>query len=62
MANAIPYTLFGVAEQTVASNLAGAINATTPLWTVLFALLARRQDPLRPIQWAGMVLGFAVAC
>lgn len=59
LANAIPYTLFGVAEQTVASNLAGAINATTPLWTVLFALLARRQDPLSPIQWAGMVLGFA---
>ena len=26
----------------VDSNLAGAINATTPLWTVLFALLARR--------------------
>ena len=61
LANAIPYTLFGVAEQTVDSNLAGAINATTPLWTVLFALLARRHDPLGPMQWAGMVLGFAGA-
>jgi drug/metabolite transporter (DMT)-like permease len=58
LANAIPYTLFGVAEQTVDSNLAGAINATTPLWTVLFALLARRHDPLGPVQWAGMILGF----
>jgi drug/metabolite transporter (DMT)-like permease len=61
LANAIPYTLFGVAEQTVNSNLAGAINATTPLWTVLFALLLGRHDPLRPAQWAGMVLGFAGA-
>jgi drug/metabolite transporter (DMT)-like permease len=61
LANAIPYTLFGVAEQTVDSNLAGAINATTPLWTVLFALLARRHDPLGPMQWVGMVLGFAGA-
>ena len=61
LANAIPYTLFGVAEQTVDSNLAGAINATTPLWTVLFALLARRHDPLGPVQWVGMVLGFAGA-
>ena len=46
LANALPYTLFGVAEQTVDSNLAGAINATTPLWTVHFAQLARRHDPL----------------
>jgi drug/metabolite transporter (DMT)-like permease len=61
LANAIPYTLFGVAEETIDSNLAGAINATTPLWTVLFALLTRRHDPLRPPQWAGMVLGFVGA-
>ena len=61
LANAIPYTLFGVAEQTVNSNLAGAINATTPLWTVLFALLAGRDDPLKGVQWVGLVLGFAGA-
>ena len=58
-ANAIPYTLFGVGEQTVASNLAGAINATTPLWTVAFALLTRGHDRLSPLQWVGLVLGFA---
>ena len=61
LANAIPYTLFGVAEQTVNSNLAGAINATTPLWTVLFALLSRQHEPLGPVQWAGMILGFGGA-
>lgn len=59
LGNAIPYTLFGIAEQTVASNLAGAINATTPLWTGLFALVARPQDRLNGSQWAGMVLGLA---
>jgi len=32
--NAVPYTLFGIAEQTVGSNVAGILNATTPLWTV----------------------------
>src|SRR5690349_14580881 len=41
--NAIPYLLFGIAEQSVDSNLAGAVNATTPLWTVLFALAARTE-------------------
>src|SRR4051794_19671170 len=37
LGNAVPYTLFGLAEQTVDSNLAGAINATTPLRTLSFA-------------------------
>src|SRR5688500_4528738 len=41
LGNAIPYLLFGIAQQTVDSNLAGAVNATTPLWTVLFALAVR---------------------
>lgn len=35
IANAIPYALLAVAEQTVASSLAGTINATTPLWTAV---------------------------
>jgi drug/metabolite transporter (DMT)-like permease len=30
VANAIPYTLFGIGERTVGSNVAGVINATTP--------------------------------
>jgi drug/metabolite transporter (DMT)-like permease len=58
LANAIPYTLFGIAEQTVASNLAGAINATTPLWTLLFAMLTRQQRRLGRTQAAGIILGF----
>ena len=42
-ANAVPYLLFAVAEQTVDSSTAGIINATTPLWTVVLALAVRHQ-------------------
>jgi drug/metabolite transporter (DMT)-like permease len=34
-ANAVPYLLFAVAEQSVNSSTAGIINTTTPLWTVV---------------------------
>lgn len=40
--NAIPYLLFGIAEQYVSSSTAGVINASTPLWTVLFTVAAYR--------------------
>lgn len=61
LGNAIPYTLFGVAEQTVDSNLAGAINATTPLWTLLFAVALRQGERLASTQLLGVALGFAGA-
>ncbi len=61
LACAVPYTLFGIAEQTVDSAVAGAINATTPLWTFAVALAAgteRRPDARRTL---GLALGFAGA-
>ena len=61
LGNAVPYTLFGIAERTVDSNLAGAINATTPLWTLLFAVALRQAKRLGALQLAGVVLGFAGA-
>jgi len=48
-ANAVPYLLFAVAEQTVDSSTAGIINATTPLWSVT------------SWQAAGLITGFAGA-
>jgi drug/metabolite transporter (DMT)-like permease len=65
-ANALPYTLFGVGEQSVDSTIAGAINATTPLCTFAFGLLGtsgRGPDAaaLGARRVAGLVVGFAGA-
>ncbi|WP_199513139.1 DMT family transporter [Nucisporomicrobium flavum] len=59
VANAIPYTLFGVGERTVGSNVAGVINATTPLWTVLVSFLAGTDRTVNWRRGAGLALGFA---
>jgi drug/metabolite transporter (DMT)-like permease len=58
-ANAVPYLLFAVAEQTVNSSTAGIINATTPLWTVVLALAVRHQKTVTSWQAAGLIVGFA---
>jgi len=60
-ANAIPYLLFAVAEQSVGSSTAGIINATTPLWTVLLALAVRHQKSVTGWQGAGLIVGFGGA-
>jgi drug/metabolite transporter (DMT)-like permease len=57
--NAIPYTLFGVGERTVGSNVAGVINATTPLWTAMFAFLAGTDRGISAKRGLGLTLGFA---
>ncbi|MFY1674636.1 DMT family transporter [Plantactinospora sp. WMMB334] len=59
VANAIPYTLFGVGEQTVDSGVAGVINATTPLWTALFAYVAGTDRVATWSRGMGSTLGFA---
>jgi drug/metabolite transporter (DMT)-like permease len=60
-ANAVPYLLFAVAEQSVNSSTAGIINATTPLWTVVLALAVRHQTAVTAWQGAGLAVGFAGA-
>jgi drug/metabolite transporter (DMT)-like permease len=60
-ANAVPYLLFAVAEQSVDSSTAGIINATTPLWTVVLALAVRHQKSVTSWQAAGLIVGFAGA-
>ena len=55
---AIPFVLFGLAEERVSSVLAGLVNATTPLFTALFvALLIPAERPDR-LQLGGLVIGF----
>lgn len=56
-ASALPWVLFGIGEQTVDSGLTGILNATTPLWTVLFGLLVSR-EALPPSRLGGLLLGF----
>jgi drug/metabolite transporter (DMT)-like permease len=54
---AIPFLLLAVAQQWIDSGLAGMINATTPLFTVLMGALMIQSLPSR-LQGTGLVLGF----
>lgn len=56
--NAAPYLLFALGEQSVNSSTAGMLNATTPLWTIVFALATRHQRSTSLRQAAGLVVGF----
>lgn len=61
VANALPYTLFAIGERSADSSLAGAINASTPLWTAALGLavgVERRPTPRRAL---GLLVGFAGA-
>jgi len=54
---AVPFLLLAVAQQWIDSGLAGMINATTPLFTVLMGALLIQSLPSR-LQGAGLGLGF----
>jgi drug/metabolite transporter (DMT)-like permease len=55
---AIPYVLISFGEQYIDSSLAGILNATAPLWTMLLAPFWAEADHLGPKQVGGLVLGF----
>ncbi|MHB9850688.1 DMT family transporter [Streptomyces krungchingensis] len=57
--NAIPFALFALGEQTVDSGVAGVLNATTPLWSLLIGVLLGTDRDLRPPRLTGLLLGFA---
>jgi drug/metabolite transporter (DMT)-like permease len=57
VANIAPYFFFGWGIERVASGLAGVLNATTPLFTVVFALTTRAERP-SAVRVAGLLLGF----
>ncbi|WP_406156653.1 DMT family transporter [Streptomyces canus] len=57
--NAIPFALFAIGEQSVDSGVAGVLNATTPLWSLLIGLLLGTDRGLRPLRLTGLLLGFA---
>lgn len=60
LGNVVPFLLFAVAQQSIGSGQAGALNATTPLWALGAALLARRHST-SVRQVTGLLLGLAGA-
>lgn len=57
--NALPFALFSIGEQTVDSGVAGVLNATTPLWSLLIGIAIGTERGLDPIRLGGLLLGFA---
>ena len=55
--NVVPGILFAYAEIHVTSVLAGIINATTPLATLIVMLIAFREEKLKSEQVYGLLLG-----
>ncbi len=55
--NAVPGFLFAVGQQWVPSSLAGIVNATTPMMTVLVVVLAFRDQKPSANQFLGIVVG-----
>ncbi len=53
----IPFTLFPIAQQWIASGVAGMLNGATPLFTALVASVMLKQLPGRR-QLFGLVIGF----
>jgi len=56
--NALPFTLFAVAQGQIDSGLAAILNATSPLWAVVVAHVATRDDRMTRARVAGLGLGF----
>ncbi|GGO84462.1 DMT family transporter [Wenjunlia tyrosinilytica] len=57
--NALPFSLFAYSELYIPSTLAGICNATTPLFSLLVALVALRDERPTGRRTFGMALGFA---
>ena len=58
-ANAIPYTLFAIGEQHVSSSVAGVLNATTPLWTLVIAFATGHERRISAAKAIGFIVGLA---
>ncbi|MFI5897015.1 DMT family transporter [Actinoplanes sp. NPDC051513] len=56
--NALPFAMFSIGQQTVDSGIAGVLNATTPLWSLLIGVATGAERGLRPVRLGGLLLGF----
>ncbi|MCO6751915.1 DMT family transporter [Streptomyces albidoflavus] len=59
LCNTLPFALFSLGQQSVDSGVAGVLNATTPLWSLLIGLLAGERGALGARRLAGLATGFA---
>lgn len=57
--NAIPFSLFVLAQGQIGGGLAAILNATTPLWGVLVAHVVTSDERLTPTRGLGLVAGLA---
>jgi drug/metabolite transporter (DMT)-like permease len=57
--NVVPFTLIVWGQTHIASGLAAILNATTPLFTLIVAHLATRDEKMIGGRVAGVVVGFA---
>jgi drug/metabolite transporter (DMT)-like permease len=55
----VPFLLFAWAEQQISSGLASIYNATTPLMTMLVAILALPEERPTPSRLTGLITGMA---
>ncbi|MGI5521588.1 DMT family transporter [Micromonospora sp. CA-259024] len=57
--NALPFAMFSIGQQTIDSGVAGVLNATTPLWSLLIGVVIASERGLGPGRLGGLLLGFA---
>jgi drug/metabolite transporter (DMT)-like permease len=57
--NALPFALFAIGEQSVDSGVAGVLNATTPLWSLVIGIAIGTERGLTSIRLGGLLVGFA---
>jgi drug/metabolite transporter (DMT)-like permease len=58
-ANVAPYLLFAVAERQIDSAVAGVLNATTPLFTLIIAVLVGHEARPARVRLIGLIVGVA---
>ena len=57
--NAVPFTLFVLAQGQISGSLAAILNATTPLFTVMVAHIATQDERAGRAKVIGLILGFS---
>ncbi|HEX9097554.1 MAG TPA: DMT family transporter [Candidatus Dormibacteraeota bacterium] len=54
----LPWFAFGFGELSISSALASILNATTPLWTAVFAFWVTPAERPSPLNYLGVAVGF----